>query len=351
MKILFILLAILVFGLLVFIHELGHYIFARIFKVKINEFSIGMGPTLFSVTSKKTNIKYSISLLPIGGYVSMAGEDDETDEPDSFDKKPLWQRMLITVAGPVMNILLGIVIMFVLVLNTDLLGTTTVAKFLPSDLTGYTVSTEGMLQSGDKILRVDGTRVHTSSELDYELLHSGGGNISVQVERNGEKIDLELEIPTLVDSGYSYGARDFSVYAEEKNSFPVIMKHTWFRSVSTVKMIWESLIDLLSGKYGFEAISGPVGVTDAISDAAASDGGGFNVAYIAAVISMNLGIFNLLPVPALDGGRLLFQTIEAIRRKPIPKKIEGYVNTVGIVILLLFMLVVTFKDVFTLLRN
>lgn len=333
--------------MLVFIHELGHYIFARVFKVKIYEFSIGMGPTVISKTSKKTGIKYSISLFPIGGYVSMAGEDEESDEPNAIGKKPVWQRMIITIAGALMNLLLGVIIMFFVILNSRI-GTTVVADFLPMDKTGYTISSEGYLLPGDEIIRVNGTRVHTAAELDYEILHSGGGIVDMTIIRDGETLKTEVAIPSIIDSGYKYGTRDFRVYEDTNRSFGSLLKHSLYRSVSTVKMIWESLIDLVRGRYGIDAVSGPVGIAGAITGAASSGAGALNFAYIAAVISMNLGIFNLLPFPALDGGRMVFLLIEGIRGKPAPQKVEAYINGIGLLILFGFMILITFKDIFTL---
>ena len=350
MKILYILLAVFIFGMLITVHELGHYIFARIFKVKIYEFSIGMGPKIFSVRSKKTDIKYSLGIFPIGGYVSMAGEDEESDEPNSLDKKPVWQRMIITAAGAFMNLVLGFVLMLVLVSNT-VVGTTVVADFLPMETTGYTVSTEGTLMPYDEIIEIDGARVHTAAELDYEIMHSEGGALPVTVIRNGEELDLTVIFPTVVSGGNKYGGRDFRIYAERERSFGSVMKHAWFRSTSTVKMVCESLVDLVRGRYGFEAVSGPVGVTSVITDAASSKDGWLNVIYLTGVITINLGVFNLLPIPALDGGRLVFLLVELIRRKPAPPKVEGYVNGIGLLILFGLMIAVTFKDVFVLIFN
>lgn len=352
MKILYVLLAILIFGFLIFIHELGHYIFARIFKVKIHEFSIGMGKSVISVTSKKTGIKYSISAIPIGGYVSMAGEDDDSSEENAFFKKPVWQRMIITVFGAVMNLILGFSLVMAMVINlanreTPMLGTTVVADFLPMEKTGYTVSTEGYLMPGDEILRIGGRRVHVSDEIDYEILHSGGGAVEFTVLRDGEIKNIDVTVPTTVESGVTFGLRDFRVYAEKEANFGIIMKHTFYNSRSTVRMIWDSIFDLVRGRYGMEAVSGPVGVAGTITNAAAS-GNSLNLIYIAAVISINLGIFNLLPIPALDGGRLVFLLIEAVRGKPIPKKIENTVNGTFLMLLFGFMIVITFKDVFML---
>ena len=168
------------------------------------------------------------------------------------------------------------------------------------------------------------------------------------VIRNGGEVNTEVAVPSLIDNGYQYGARDFRVYEETDRSFGNLLKHSFYRSASTVKMIWESLIDLIRGRYGLEAVSGPVGVAGAISGAASSAAGALNVAYIAAVISMNLGIFNLLPFPALDGGRMVFLIVEAVRGKPASKKVEAYVNGVSLLILFGFMILITFKDIFTL---
>ena len=294
----YIILALLIFGFLIFIHEFGHFTMARLFKVTIEEFAIGMGPTLVSKKSKKSGIKYSLRALPIGGFVSMEGEDSESQDENAFTNKPVWQRIIITCAG---------------------------------------------LRLGDKIIKVDGTRVHIANETIYEIMRKGINPIDITVIRDGETITLEdCVFPTIVEGGTRYGNMDFKVIPEAKTPLNVL-KHAYFRSASTIKMIWESLYDLVTGRYGAESISGPIGVTKALGEAAEQGVG--DLVYLTVVISMNLGVMNLLPLPALDGGRLLFEIIELIRRKPIRREIEGYIHFAGLVMLMLLMVVIGIKDI------
>lgn len=347
MKLLNILLAVFIFGILIFIHEFGHYITARIFGVTIKEFSIGMGPKMITYTSKKTNIKYSLGILPIGGYVSMVGEDEESDDENALSKKPAWQRFIITVAGASMNILAGALVMLVLISATpESMYSTTVDRIISVEEVPRENSSEfGGLMAGDRIIAVDGKRVHILAELDYEIMRRGIDTVPLTVERNGEKKTLEVDFPVYVDRGQYLGARDF--YTEKESyGFSSVIKHSFYRSVLTVRMIWESLFDLVTGRFGIEAVSGPVGVTTQISEAAST--GVANIIYLAIVISINLGVVNLLPFPALDGGRTVFILLEMIRRKPVPVKYEGMVHFIGIVILMAFMLIITLKDIITL---
>lgn len=325
------------------IHELGHYICARIFNVGINEFAIGMGPKIISHTSKKTGIAYSLRLLPVGGFVSMVGEDEECEDERAFIKKPVWQRMIITVAGAFMNILLGIIIMCIITACSKGLGSTEIAKFIPDESTGVSVSEQSGLMVGDKILSVDGTKTHTSYDLLYTVMRKGVGPVDVEIIRNGEKTVVKnVEFPTEINEGILFGSADFYVRAEEKTFFTVV-KHSFYQSFATIRLIWDSLFDLISGKYGVEQMSGPVGVTGVISDAAKTST--YSLAYITVVITMNLGICNLLPLPALDGGRLVFQIVELIRGKAINPKYEGMIHFAGLMILMAFMLFITYKDI------
>ncbi|MBO5218568.1 MAG: site-2 protease family protein [Clostridia bacterium] len=334
-----ILLTILSLSLLILLHELGHYLTARAFGVSIREFAVGMGPKLLSHRSKKTGIVYSIRLLPIGGFVSMVGEDEASDEPGALNEKPVWQRMIITAAGAMTNLLVGVLLMSVVILITPNIGGTTVLRFVEEDA----LSAASGLAVGDEIVEVDGTRVRIATELSYEIMRNGVEPVEMVVIRDGARVTLPaVQFPTIVEQGVTFGLPDFQVYALEK-TFGNLVEQSFFRSASTVKMIWESLIDLLTGRYGFEQMSGPVGVTTAVSEAAKS--GAADFLYLIVVISMNLGIFNLLPLPALDGGRLLFQFVELIRRKPIKPEFEGYVHFVGIVLLMMLMVLITFQDV------
>ena len=342
MTFLYILLAIFIFGILILIHEAGHYLFARLFHVTVYEFAIGMGPKILSHTSKKTGIAYSLRLLPFGGFVSMAGEDEESDDPNAFNKKPVWQRFIITAAGATVNLVAGILVMGILVATAKALPSTTIHSF---DENSTSVQ---YLQPMDQITAVDGTRVYTFNDLLYEIMRKGVEPIDITVKRDGTEITIsDVVFPTITDSGVVFGNVDFIPYAEAKTPLAVL-KHACVRSVSTIKMIWESLYDLVSGRYGMEAVSGPVGVTQAMTEAASTSLS--SLVYLAVVISMNLGIMNLLPLPALDGGRLVFLLIEGIRRKPVPARIEGYIHFAGLAVLMLAMVLITFKDIIGLLR-
>ena len=347
--------SILVFGFLIFIHEFGHYIFARIFNVKIDEFSIGMGPRLFWYDSKKTGIKYSVAMLPIGGFVSMPGENGENDEyadiPNTFGKKPAWQRFIITAAGAAINIIVGFIFMIILMsvtkINNDpayVGGDTTVREFHDKVEYEYSVSSsESGLQVGDEIIAVGKKRVRILDELSYEIMRQGNKPVDVTVVRNGEvKVLPDVVFPMSEMQDQTFGLMDFKVSKVEK-TFGTVMKYSWFNGTLIIRMVWESLFDLITGRYTFAAVSGPVGISSAIGDAAAA--GFASLLYITVLISINLGVMNLLPIPALDGGRLLPLLIEMVTRKKLPPKVEGIINATGLILLLGLSLVVMIKDV------
>lgn len=351
--------SILVFGFLIFIHEFGHYISARIFKVTIEEFSIGMGPRLVSWVSKKTNIRYSIALLPIGGFVMMPGENGEdaenaddpyADDPNTFGKKPVWQRFIITAAGATVNIVAGFLAMIVITLSINFGGTTVGEFYEDHELQEYygegvkVTSCESGLQKNDKILKIDGKRVRILDEVSYEIMRKGNEPIDIVVERDGEVITLEnVVFPTAMQQEQTFGVMDFKIYRVEKN-FVNVMKYSFIKGALIVRMVWESLFDLITGRYSFAAVSGPIGISSAIGDAAKA--GFISLLNMVVLISINLGVMNLIPFPALDGGRLLTQLIEMVTRKRLPAKVEGIINAVGFAILMTFMLVVMVKDIF-----
>lgn len=343
-----IILAVLVFGFLIFIHEFGHYIFARIFGVKINEFSMGMGPKIISKTSKKTDIAYSVRLFPIGGFVSMAGEDEDSDDPAAFCNKPVWQRMIITAAGATINIIAGIIAMAVIVMISGNLMGTTIEYFgtFQSEEIVYHSTEEQGLEIGDRVVKIGKTKVHISDDLRYEIMMNGDSPVDVTVVRNGETVIVEdVVFSNLTESGLVLGYPDF-LTAVEKTTPESVLRHTVWGSVSMMQSIWDSLTGLVRGDYGVEMMSGPVGIgTEMVKIAEQSY---IDFARIAVLISINLGIMNLLPLPALDGGRLVFQFIELIFRRPVNRNVEGYIHFGGIVILMAFMLFITFKDIFAL---
>ena len=292
--------AVLVFGFLIFIHEFGHYIFARIFGVTIHEFSIGMGPKLVWYDSKKTGIRYSLSMLPFGGFVAMAGEDGESDDPNAFHKKPAWQRLIITAAGASINILCGFLVMIVLATMIPI-GSTTVHSFRTVE--GEVASTqESGLCVGDTILRVDGKRTRNADSLIYEVMRRGYEPVDLVVLRNGEELLLpDVRFPISEEQGQVFGTIDFVVLRSEKK-VGTVLHYAFAKSFLIVRMCWESIIDLITGRYTLAAVSGPVGISGALGDAAAAGIASF--LSLVALISINLGVMNLLPLPALDGGRI-----------------------------------------------
>ena len=336
----YIVLAVFVFGLLIFIHELGHYLCARACGVGINEFAIGMGPKIFSWISKKTGTRYSVRALPIGGYVSMVGEDEESPRDDSLGNCSVWKRISIVIAGPLMNLLLGFLATVFMVTSVGELYGTQVDY--PDN--GHVQISDGSgLEDGDVILKVGRVRVHTRSELAYEIMRQGTEPVAMTVLRNGTKLTVEgVMFPTFEEKGVLFGGIDF--YADSQPlTLPGVVKHTLFRAISMVKMIVDSFVDLFAGKYGVETMSGPVGITQTMGEAAA--GGLSSFLYIFVLITMNLGVFNLLPVPALDGGRLLFLLIEAVTRKPVNKTVESYIHLVGLLLLFGLIIFVTLNDI------
>lgn len=340
-----ILLAVLVFGGLILVHELGHYAFARIFDVHIHEFSIGMGPKILQRVSKKTGIAYSLRAFPIGGFVSMAGEDEETDDPRALNKKPVWQRIIITAAGGVVNILIGFILTFIMVACMQGLGGTTIADFSEGS------TSSAYLREGDRIVAIEGHSVGTHMDVAYEIMRLGIDPVSVTVVRDGEKMIVEnVVFPTETNEGVRFGSMDFRVYAVEKNVGSVLTQSLSYCRLS-VKQVWESLYDLIRGRYSVKTVSGPVGVTSEIGQAAQisiENKDATSFLYIVILIAVNLGLVNLLPLPALDGGRLFFMFIELIFRKKVPTEIEGKIHFAGIMVLFLLMIVITCKDIFSL---
>lgn len=333
----YLLVMVFVFGILIFIHELGHFLTARACGVRVREFAVGMGPTVFSWKSKKYDTKYGVRALPIGGFVSMEGEDEASDDESAFCNKKVWQRMLITIAGPLMNFVLGFILMITIVLIQGPIGSTTVAEFNEGALSS------SQIEIGDVILEIDGTRVYSGNEVLYEISNKGYEPIDILVKRNGEKLLLsDVVFPTTEEQGITFGTLDFKVLVEER-TFGNLMKQSFTRSVSAVKMVIDSLAGLVNGRFGLDAVSGPIGTAELVGKAAKTNVNTF--LYIIAILTINLGVFNLIPFPALDGGRFLFLIIEGIRRKPINKNVEAYINFGGIIILFAFMIFVSFKDV------
>lgn len=345
--VLLIIIGILLFELIILSHEFGHFICAKKSGVLVHEFALGMGPKIFGFTKGETD--YSFRLFPIGGYCKMEGEDEESDNPRSFGNAKVWQRMIIVVAGAFNNVLLGLILMCVLVAQEPYYASTTIESFHPNS-----VSEKGGLQVGDTIVSIDDYAIDTSRDFSYALATMKTYSPDIKVIRNGELTDLgNIKFNTQTTNGQTYIALDFYVEPIERN-FVTVITQTFRQTYSVVRMIWASLIGLVTGQFSMNDISGPIGAASAISEATSMGldtsfiDGLNNLLFMMMVISVNLGIFNMLPVPALDGGRFFFLLIEAIFRKPVPAKYEGLVHSIGFIILIAFMIIVSLNDVFRL---
>ena len=431
---------VLLFELIILFHEGGHFIAAKLSKVKVNEFSLGMGPKLFSFTKGETT--YSLRLLPIGGFCAMEGEDEDSENPRAFNNAKTFKRMIIIVAGAVMNILLGLILMFVTLLPSEGFMTNNITQF-PT----CSYSSVSGIEEGDKIVSVNGYKINNSMDLSYALaklkvqyvdgdslqiykqdciyevfkLMKDTDNLSklntedlnavyhilynsideiqiaktktaaedifidtfaqvnsyydtevlmvpaiavqetrpryradLVVERNGDKITLN-DVDFYTDESTSEPQMHLDFYVEGKDkTFFTLLGETGSQTVSMVRMVGDSLVGLVKGEFGFNDVSGPIGAASATVEVAQqglekSFGDAvLNIVFVMTVITVNLGIVNMLPFPALDGGRFVFLLIEAIFRKPIPRKVEAIVNAFGLALLLLFILVISFKDVWML---
>jgi len=344
-----ILIPLLILSLLIFIHELGHYLAARIFKVAIKEFAIGMGPKILSRRSKKTKIIYSVRAIPMGGAVTMHGEDEDSEVENAVSTKPVWQRFIIISAGSIMNILLGFIIMGVIISGAKGFYSNKVNRFAVEATSNISEHADGRLMESDEILKVNGKRINVYNDLLYAIIRVGSDPVNITVLRNGEKIELKnIKFPTAVEEGMIYGVIDFETQAYAK-TLSAVIHQTFFQSLSTIDMVWTTFFDMITGRYGLEAVSGPVGVTQTIGNSAKeateTKEGSRGFLYLLALITMNLGVVNLLPLPALDGGRIIFLIIELFRGKPIKPEYEGYVHLAGFALLMLFMIFITYKDI------
>lgn len=439
-----ILIGVLLFELIIFIHEFGHFITAKKSGIKVNEFSLGMGPKIFSFGKGET--KYSLRIFPIGGFCSMEGEDEESPEPRAFNNAKVWKRMIVIIAGAVMNIILGFVLMFVVVVQQDAYSSTEVQSFPATSFSSCTG-----LQSGDVIKEINGYGISTSMDFNYpistaelktvdgstleiykedcgnnlynmavslvqdknnklsdervskvnELLSKSTNEIvkakskedaysvyenyykkindacgikdykvekiveketrkrytaDILVERNGEEKllkNVQFFTYTTKDNSDPQVSIDFYVKPIEK-TFGSVISQTFKQTISTCKMIYASLGGLLTGKFGLKDMSGPIGIASAVTTVASESlSSGFmsavnSIIYVMMIITVNLGLFNMLPFPALDGGRFVFLIIEAIRGKSVPRKVEAIVNGIGMGLLILLMILITANDIFKL---
>lgn len=339
-------LAIIIFGVIIFIHEFGHFAVAKLCGIKVNKFALGMGPCILKKQMGET--EYSLRLFPVGGFCAMEGEDEKSDNSRAFGNKPVWKRMLVIVAGAFMNILLGFVLIVVLTCMRSAVPSTIVNGFSTASETSSTItaqSYESGLREGDKIVEINGMTIFTPSDLSYQLYSDEDGICDVVVKRDGKKITLN---DVYFHNDTTDSMIDFSIKGLDKNPLTVL-SYSAKDTVSTARLIWISLVDLVTGKYGFSDLSGPVGLVGAIGDAAEA-GETVRESFMTLInltifITINLGIFNLLPIPGLDGGRFLFLLIEAVRRRPVKPEHEGMVHLIGMALLMILIIAVTFSDI------
>ena len=380
-----ILAAIFVFGIIILVHELGHFLMCKLMGVRVNEFAIGMGPKLLSFGKKET--AYTLRLFPIGGFCAMEGEDegaptpsaiggnadraeedggepalpDEEEapaEPDprAFPNKKVWRRILIVVAGAAMNLVLGYVLLvayYGIFTVPDASGKARFSSTIIASLPETAVSYQTGLRPGDEIVKIDGKRTVTDSDIVMIMQSDEDGIMDMTVRRavDGKKktvllkgVQFQLEVG---ENGKNRLIYDFKVLGIEKTVWSTLVQ-AGKMEYSVATMIWRSLGDLITGKYGINDLSGPVGTMDIIGDAVAganTSEGMMTLIMLVVMITVNVGIFNLLPLPALDGGRLIFLLFEGTFRRPVPAKYEGMVHFIGLMLLLLLMVVVTFSDI------
>lgn len=349
---LYILFAILMFGILIAVHELGHFVTAKLLGVKVNEFSIGMGPQLLSRVRGET--RYSLRLLPIGGYCAMEGEEGGSNDPRSFENKPAWRRVIILVAGSFMNFLAGFLILVGLYAASSV-----IAPVVTGFLDGVPAQELG-LQAGDRIVEIEGTAVRYRSQIDALLDQaSADGSVDLTVERSGERVTLE-SVP-LVRRTIQYEGEERQMYGlsfgQTERPGPMdCLALSWRQSLEFVKMVWSSLGQLIRGAVGLKDLSGPIGIVNAVGElgtSAAQEGGAAaavrSILYFVSFIAINLAVMNLLPIPALDGGRIFFLCVNLIytvlTRKKLDPKYENAVNMAGFFCLLALMAVVAVSDI------
>ncbi len=332
-----ILFALVMFSLIIFVHEFGHFLAARLFKIKVHEFAIGMGPKIFS--KQKGETKYSVRMFPMGGFCSMEGEDSVSEDEGSFSAKPWYAKLVVLAAGAGMNIVLGFIIclLFVAIASSNV-STTTVDSVLEQS------SLADFLQEGDKIVSINGERVNIKRDIDFIMQQNGGTDCEIEIKRNGEKIKKTF---TPLETKYTDGTPAYIIgfvpKVEKANPINII-REAFFQTIWMGKLVFVSIGMLISGQAGMGDVSGPIGVVGAMNTTAQS-GGFIALLYMAGFISVNIGLMNLLPVPALDGGRIFFVLIEAIRRKPIPPEKEGIIHFVGLILLVGIMVLATWNDI------
>ena len=352
-----ILFAIIIFSVLIFFHELGHFVAAKLSSVQVNEFSMFMGPVIWKKQVGET--LYSLRCIPFGGFCAMEGEDEDTENPRSFQKAAWWKRLTILVAGPIMNFVIGVLIMILVYAPVQQFAAPVIDSFEP----GCVLYREDGLQPGDRFLEIDGEKIFYSRSDFTSVLGMNPGDIhDIVVERNGEKVllkDFPLVKAEFPNADGTTSLRYGFSFTVEEATFMHKIRLGWYSAMDAVRIVRVSLQMMVRGQVGLADMGGPVMIVDQMNQVAQKSATTFdaflNMLYFGGFISLNLAVMNLLPLPALDGGRavgvILTTGIETITKKKINPKYEGFIHGTGMVLLLALMALIMFKDIFVLFKR
>lgn len=353
MTALYVILAILIFGVLIIVHEAGHFAAAKLCGVKVNEFAVGMGPAIFKKVKGET--QYSLRVIPLGGYCAMMGEDEESDDPRAFTNQAPWKRFLILIAGSFNNFLLGMIIIAILYAPAGAFITPSIASFMD----GCPYEGEEALMVGDRFWSVNGHRIFEYYDFEDYMNKDDDGVYDIVVKRDGKKVTLkDFRMVRIEYEGEENKLFGFS-FGYEEATFTSRLRNTWDTTMEFSRWVWAGLSELVSGNVSVKDMSGAVGIVDMMAEtgeqAESTSDALYSIFYFGAFIAINLAIMNMLPIPALDGGRvfLLLVTwiIESITKKKLNPKYEAYIHAAGMVLLLAFMAFIMFNDVLKIIRK
>lgn len=353
MTIVYILIAILIFGVLIGIHEFGHFIAAKACGVRVNEFAVGMGPAIWK--KQKGETLYALRLIPLGGYCAMDGEDEASDDPRAFTNQAPWKRIIILCAGAFMNFVLGLLVVLLLYSSAEYFRSPTLSGFME----GCPYEGEEALMVGDEFYKIDGHRVYMFYDVS-DFLGRGGDTYDLVLIRDGKKIVLDdFYMPAVEYPDQEKKMIGIYIGGAEKATLGAKLKYSWNTTMEFGRMVWMSLGMLIHGEAGVKDLSGPVGIVELMAEtgeqAESTSDAIYNILYLGAFIAVNLAIMNLLPIPALDGGRvfLLLVTwlIESLTHKKLDPKYEGYIHGAGMILLLALMGFVMLNDIWKIIKG
>ena len=365
MSVFSILFGIFLFSLLIFIHELGHFVAAKTFGVQVNEFSMFMGPVLFK--KQKGETLYSIRLIPIGGFCEMEGENGDSISPRSFTAAAWWKRLVILVAGPLMNLVAGLVLFGCFFAPQERYIVPVVEQVEQGSAVDADENRDG-IREGDRILEIDGERIYMYSDFDLVLTANADSQNNPEnrhdlvLLRDGQRVELRdfaMQKRQFQEEDGSVSLRYGFSFGSVERSVTTLLKQTWNACLSNIRMVRISLKMLFTGKAGLKDMSGPVGIVQMMTETSARSSSLYyaflNMLSFGGLISVNLGIMNLLPIPALDGGRsvgvVLTALVEGITRRKINPKYEGYIHGAGMILLFALMGIIMFKDIFVIVKG